>query len=249
MGLFSMSQKWRGCRYDPTTVWKHINYSFLMSPVYRLLLLIISCIIQNICCWFFHSYNHGVYTLIKTIVLFIQRKKRTFKIIIIVINTEAAIPGQSKDLSNLTFSSWEPLISSPLSSFLHFDCLIPDCFCFITSCPSQPFDFLIFFSLLHPFPQRAQHLCRINKLSAFSRKKCNERRQYENSIYTWMLLPSFPRDGDNVLLMNYYYSMFTTHELWLGTLKSSINHKCSKIMDFLIGSVTYSGKNSSSWRA
>lgn len=42
-------------------------------------------------------------------------------------------------------------------------------------------------------------------------------------------LPAFPRDGDNV---NY-----TTHELWLGTRKSSVNHKCSQIMDFLIGSV------------
>lgn len=27
-------------------------------------------IIQNICCWFFHSYKHGVYTLIKTMVFF-----------------------------------------------------------------------------------------------------------------------------------------------------------------------------------
>lgn len=41
---------------------------------------------------------------------------------------------------------------------------------------------------------------------------------------------AFPRDGDNI--------HYTTRELWLGTLKSSINHKCSKVMDFLIGSVT-----------
>lgn len=76
------------------------------------------------------------------------------------------------------------------SCFLHFDCLIPDCFCFITSCPSQPFDF-IFFSLLHSFPQRAQHLCGINKLSAFSKKKCNERSKYENAIYTQTLPTRF----------------------------------------------------------
>lgn len=43
-------------------------------------------------------------------------------------------------------------------------------------------------------------------------------------------LPAFPKDGNNV--------HYTTHDIWLGTLKSIINHKCSKIMDFIIGSVT-----------
>lgn len=39
------------------------------------------------------------------------------------------------------------------------------------------------------FSQRAQHLCGINKLSAFSRKKCNEHWKFENAIYT-QTLPS-----------------------------------------------------------
>lgn len=43
-------------------------------------------------------------------------------------------------------------------------------------------------------------------------------------------LLAFPKDGDNV--------HYTTHDIWLATLKSIINNKCSKIMDFIIGSET-----------
>lgn len=43
-------------------------------------------------------------------------------------------------------------------------------------------------------------------------------------------LPASPSDGDNV--------HYTTPDIWFGILKSFTNHKCSKIMDFIIGSVT-----------
>lgn len=55
---------------------------------------------------------------IKTTVLFyehwwgfIQRKRRKFLITVMVINIEAAIPGQTKDLSSLTSSLWKWLLS------------------------------------------------------------------------------------------------------------------------------------------
>lgn len=240
MELFSVSQKWKGCRYDPTTVCKHINYSFLISPVYRLLFLVIFHIMRSICWWLFSllqpwSLYKPPITSIKTTVFFHahwwgfkQWKKRTFLITVTVINTEAAIPGQTKDLSNLTSSSWEQLVSSPCFSILTVWSLTAS-----ASSPAVPHNHLTS-SFSFPFDTlflRGPNIFvgPINSVLSHGKSVMNG----ENTKMLFTLkhyLPAFPKDGNNV--------HYTTHDIWLGTLKSIINHKCSKIMDFIIVSVT-----------
>ena len=161
---------------------------------------------------------------------FIQRKSRKFLITIMVINTEAAIRGQTKDLSSLTSSPWQQLLSPLVPRFS-----ISTLWSLTASVPSSavphnhltsPFSFPLH-TLFHRGPNT--FVGSINMVLVWGKSVMNG----ENMKMLFRhkrCLPASPSDGDNVHC--------TTHDIWLGILKSFINHTCSKIMDFIIGSVT-----------
>lgn len=135
----------------------------------------------------------------------------------------------TKDLSKPHIQSLTAAAFPSGSPFLHLDPLIPDRFHSIISCPSQPLNLSIFFPLDTFFHRGPNTFVGSINTALVQGKSAMNGENMKMLFRHKRCLPASLSDGDNV--------RYTTHDVWSGILKSFMNHKCSKIMDFIIGSV------------